>query len=484
MTERLARLAVVLQLSSEYQGMRAEDLQAAVAKKDEELDLMDEQIEQLERGGGRSDLGLEREVETARARAEDAERRVSLMGQELDVLKEQLDRAKLETREERRKLEEASAASRRAEDDVKELTEQLAAERQKNSTRQREDATAQSRAKERNQEVSRYQKENRLLAEENEKLNAKIESLMAECVNYSEIIVTMDDAAQAWRGREADVEAAAEGLRRERDKLAAQLETARMDLDERAGLLQVFEEKFTEEHAKWETERARMQEDIKSLRSSGAVADARGSLGAEASAALGSPRRRDALRRRTRRNVARRTPTIRGTWRSSRAEVAELRDLRMLLLEAYDQLEKDVGREVDVALKRQARQHATLEAKLQSRDEALRAEQKRFKSMDRALSEAQDELAEAQKRMASYEANVYGLSEAMRDLKALRLQVRAADEQVKDAVETPAALGRKVEDLEEARFAAWRSWASPRTPTSASATSSSSPRWSPRSSEP
>ena len=296
MTERLARLAVVLQLSSEYQGMRAEDLQAAVAKKDEELDLMDEQIEQLERGGGRSDLGLEREVETARARAEDAERRVSLMGQELDVLKEQLDRAKLETREERRKLEEASAASRRAEDDVKELTEQLAAERQKNSTRQREDATAQSRAKERNQEVSRYQKENRLLAEENEKLNAKIESLMAECVNYSEIIVTMDDAAQAWRGREADVEAAAEGLRRERDKLAAQLETARMDLDERAGLLQVFEEKFTEEHAKWETERARMQEDIKSLRSSGAVADARGSLGAEASAALGSPRRRDALR--------------------------------------------------------------------------------------------------------------------------------------------------------------------------------------------
>ena len=120
---------------------------------------------------------LEREVETARARAEDAERRVSLMGQELDVLKEQLDRAKLETREERRKLEEASAASRRAEDDVKELTEQLAAERQKNSTRQREDATAQSRAKERNQEVARYQKENRLLAEENEKLNAKIDTL-------------------------------------------------------------------------------------------------------------------------------------------------------------------------------------------------------------------------------------------------------------------------------------------------------------------
>ena len=59
----------------------------------------------------------------------------------------------------------------------------------------------------RNQEVARYQKENRLVAEENERLNARIEELMSECVQYSESIVKLDDAAQAWRGREADVEA-------------------------------------------------------------------------------------------------------------------------------------------------------------------------------------------------------------------------------------------------------------------------------------
>ena len=118
------------------------------------------------------------------------------------------------------------------------------------------------------------------------------------------------------------------------------------------------------------------------------------------------------------------------------AEVAELRDLRVLLLEAYDQLEKDVGREIDIALQRQNRHHANLEAKVSMQDEALRQEHKRFKSMDRALAEAQDELAEASRRNAEYEQGVYGLSEAMRDLKALRLQVRAADQQVQDAVET------------------------------------------------
>ena len=133
--------------------------------------------------------------------------------------------------------------------------------------------------------------------------------------------------------------------------------------------------------------------------------------------------------------------------------MAELRDLRVLLLEAYDQLEKDVGREIDIALQRQNRHHANLEAKVSAQDEALRQEHKRFTSMDRALSEAQDELAEASRRNAEYETGVYGLSEAMRDLKALRLQVRAADDQVRDAVETSNELGRKVEDLtEETRF--------------------------------
>jgi hypothetical protein len=55
----------------------------------------------------------------------------------------------------------------------------------------------------------------------------------------------------AWRGREADVEAATEGLRRERDKLGAALETVRADLDERTTLLQDFENKFTGEYERW-----------------------------------------------------------------------------------------------------------------------------------------------------------------------------------------------------------------------------------------
>ena len=224
-------------------------------------------------------------------------------------------------------MDEATRASRQAEDDVKELSEQLAAERQKQSSRQREEATSQQRAQQRNQEMARYQKENKLLAEENGRLNGKIESLMAECVNYSEMIVTMDDAAQAWRGREADVEAAAEDLRRERDKLAAQLETTRMDLDERTQLLQVFEEKFAEEHSKWESERLRLASEIKSLQMSSGLADARGAVSAVSPAApLVSPRRREALKHAhaTARNAPH--PDDPRYVEELEAEVAELRD--------------------------------------------------------------------------------------------------------------------------------------------------------------
>ena len=107
--DRLARLAVVLQLSSEYQAMRAEDLQVAV-EKDRELDVMDEQMEQLERGGARTDTSLEAEADAARSRAEEADRRMSLQTQELEALKEQLERHVAETRESKRALDEASRA--------------------------------------------------------------------------------------------------------------------------------------------------------------------------------------------------------------------------------------------------------------------------------------------------------------------------------------------------------------------------------------
>jgi len=420
MADRLARLAVVLQLSSEYQAMRAEDLQASVEKKDQELDAMDEQLEQLERGGARSDDSLEREADAARSRAEEAERRMNLQTQELEALKEQLERHISETRESKRALDEARVRANRAEDDVKEMQERLANETRKMQAKMREDTTAAQRASQRNQEVARYQKENQLLAEENDKLSGKIQELMAECVGYSETIVRLDDAAQGWRGKEADVEAAAESLRRERDQLHAQLETTQNDLDDRTAMLQTFEQRFSEEHELWRQEKEELEEETRRLTAAVSMERERGASGGGAAggspganvSSLASPRRRanvSGARGGTHTGANGLHPDDPRYVEELEAEVKELRDLRVLLLEAYDQLEKDVGREIDIALQRQNRHHSNLEAKVSVQDEALRQEQKRFKNLDRALQEAQDELADMQKRNASYEQGVYGL---------------------------------------------------------------------------
>jgi chromosome segregation ATPase len=412
--------------------------------------MMDEQMEVMEQRGGRSDPRLEAENEELKIRAEQAERRLAEQRDELAVTQEQLDRAKRDVRDEKSKTEVALQKAKHAEDDVKELVEQIAAERQKNVRAAKDDNLAGSRLQQRNQDVARYQKENKLLADENDRMNMRIEDLMAECVEMSETIVKLDDAAQAWRGREADVEAAADGLRRERDKLAAQLETTKMDLEERTHLLQDLEIKFKEEYERFEREKEDLMIDAKRARHGEGVDGARGFDAGSGRSDLVSPRRRMQITRDPRRPA---NPDDPRYVEDLEAEVAELRDLRVLLLEAYDQLEHDVGREIDIALKRQRRQHDALHDKLAAQDEALDIETKRFRSIDKELTHAQEDLAEANERCKKYEAGVYGLSDAMRDLKQTRLRVRAADAQVEDAVALSNQLGRKVEDLiEETRY--------------------------------
>ena len=97
----------------------------ANVKKDEELDLLDEQLEAMEQRGGRSDARLQQEAEAARVKAEELERRVGEQREELEVLKEQLDRTKREMRDEKRRTDDANKAAKAAEDDLKELQEQL-----------------------------------------------------------------------------------------------------------------------------------------------------------------------------------------------------------------------------------------------------------------------------------------------------------------------------------------------------------------------
>ena len=110
--------------------------------------------------------------------------------------------------------------------------------------------------------------------------------------------------------------------------------------------------------------------------------------------------------------------------------MAELGDLRVLLLEAYDQLERDVEPRVDIALKRQAK-HANLEAKVGVQGWRWRLSPG-DSTMDKALHDAQEDLAEAQERLRSTRLACTASGGDARPQGA-RMQVSAADRQVEDA---------------------------------------------------
>ncbi len=83
--------------------------------------------------------------------------------------------------------------------------------------------------------------------------------------------------------------------------------------------------------------------------------------------------------------------------------------LQVLLLEAYEQLEQDVGKEVDRALERQAEELARLGRRSAYLEAQLEAERERCSAAGDAAAVTESQLAEALARNAQYEAGVYGL---------------------------------------------------------------------------
>jgi hypothetical protein len=84
-------------------------------------------------------------------------------------------------------------------------------------------------------------------------------------------------------------------------------------------------------------------------------------------------------------------------------------NLQVLLLEAYEQLEADVGQEVDRALARQAEEIARLSRRVQFFEGHLETEKKQVEVLSEEMARLEGQLGEANTRMAQYESGVYGL---------------------------------------------------------------------------
>lgn len=82
---------------------------------------------------------------------------------------------------------------------------------------------------------------------------------------------------------------------------------------------------------------------------------------------------------------------------------------QVLLLEAYEQLEADVGQEVDRALARQAEEVARLTRRVQFLEGHLDTEKKQVEVLGEEVTRLEGQLGDATARMTQYESGVYGL---------------------------------------------------------------------------
>lgn len=83
--------------------------------------------------------------------------------------------------------------------------------------------------------------------------------------------------------------------------------------------------------------------------------------------------------------------------------------VQVLLLEAYEQLEADVGQEVDRALGRQAEEMARLSRRVQFLEGHLETEKKQVEVLGDEAARLEEQLGDANARMAQYESGVCGL---------------------------------------------------------------------------
>lgn len=464
---QLEQLGRVLQLGLELQ-------QREVEEAEDGLDALAKELEDVERENEGLKLALDAaEAQTARtpvgtpgARAGEA-RRIELLERQLEEESERcrvLDRENralesemLEVKAQAESAENARQAAvsegqelrgrvQALEDEAKDLRASLAAEQKKAALRGEDERGMAGRLAQRTRDLDRVYLENEELAKQNEALSLRAEGLQAEVLQLSEALVQLDDHQRVKDVKEGDLHVRLEGQAREREALQQTVEELEAALSSKGAAVEALEHKMREQRAQWQAEVESLSSQLQGSAAAGPAAQSAARFAEQATALLrdgsgssGSEAYEEAF-------ADADQPAMRAALRDAHGKVR-------LLLEAYEQLEKDTGREVDFALERQKARMQSLEAESQARERTLKVERERYTQLDQTLGETQAALEDALQRNRKYESGVYGLPEAIQEIKKLRGSGKESSLKLEAHVARLNGLSERLEDvLEENRF--------------------------------
>ena len=106
-------------------------------------------------------------------------------------------------------------------------------------------------------------------------------------------------------------------------------------------------------------------------------------------------------------------------------ELAIMREEQVLLMEAYEALENDVGKEIDKALEEQAGKAEETTGRLRVTEEELKAQYKLVAELQEQVGTLEERAEEAEAQAERFLSGNYGLGDAVHDVKTLKERLKA-----------------------------------------------------------
>ena len=132
-----------------------------------------------------------------------------------------------------------------------------------------------------------------------------------------------------------------------------------------------------------------------------------------------------------------------------REELLEAREREVLLLEAYEQLEVDCGKEIDKALLKEREERGNMERKVAFLQSKLDEEREQVDLLKRNQEHLEDDLKSFRIRNLQYEDGVYGLPQAVEEIHALKDALYKEEGRVRGLVDQMNKLSSRAEDLSD-----------------------------------
>ncbi|CAG9461290.1 unnamed protein product [Pedinophyceae sp. YPF-701] len=445
---RLTRACVVLQLGLELQSMRYDDVLQEVDEKDAELEDYRAEVSALQ---ARLDARYDEQAELAAGRgvgameAEDLRIQVSQLSTALQSAEQRGDELQdrnvaLEdrARDLQKELDavrtNADALDRRlrlAEDEVRMLRMQADADARSRGHNRLMAGGLEEELEVRKREVRKLLRDNGDLDAQCRELRRREAELKGELEETSQALVALSDSEKRWRAREADLALQAEEARDRATALAAENDDVKQTVMQQLRAMEAMQATFDRNYKIWEEERAALDAQCQALQDRiDRVARAPTQDGAERSDLDDSE-----------------VGSTHGAGRL-REELLKAQERELLLMEAYEDLERNVGREVDAALaeERERTRDDRLSGKVA--EDELRRARDRIQHLLADLERLHNDVEYHAEKNKQYERG-YGLQDAVLELKAWRDDALQRERTIKDLGASLNEVGDKFEQLLE-----------------------------------